>query len=263
MPGEHLLMHIRTRKAFTLIELLVVIAIIAILAAILFPVFAQAREKARAAHCASNMKQIMTGVRMYAQDYDEQSPEFWAYAGATHVITWMEMIHPYVADTEVFICASAPRAVSAYTPGCVAAPSRVASSYVWPSWVRYSAYTWQPGLQMFAGFPTPRRSLCVNPWDECRGTETVAYPAEAAFLLEGHVINYNTAASPFGSACTTGYSTDASNRNFYRHNEGMNIAYCDGHVKWVNGRRFNGDNTAWAQYGGARYPQSPHMRVGN
>ena len=62
------------RRGFTLIELLVVIAIIAILAAILFPVFAQAREKARQTACVSNMKQIGIGVTMYAQDYDEKMP---------------------------------------------------------------------------------------------------------------------------------------------------------------------------------------------
>src|SRR5258707_10293439 len=63
------------RRAFTLIELLLVIAIIAILAAILFPVFAQARDKARQASCLSNMKQIGMGAMMYSQDYDEIMPE--------------------------------------------------------------------------------------------------------------------------------------------------------------------------------------------
>ena len=67
------------KRAFTLIELLVVIAIIAILAAILFPVFAQARDKARQASCLSNMKQQGLAVHMYAQDYDEMVPPWWDY----------------------------------------------------------------------------------------------------------------------------------------------------------------------------------------
>ena len=71
--------HSRTRLAFTLIELLVVIAIIAILAAILFPVFAQARESARQTVCTSNVRQIGLAVRMYVQDYDENFPIFYAY----------------------------------------------------------------------------------------------------------------------------------------------------------------------------------------
>src|SRR5207302_5942836 len=69
-----------SRTAFTLIELLVVIAIIAILAAILFPVFAQAREKARQANCLSNFKQIGLGVMMYVQDWDETYPTSRLYA---------------------------------------------------------------------------------------------------------------------------------------------------------------------------------------
>jgi prepilin-type N-terminal cleavage/methylation domain-containing protein/prepilin-type processing-associated H-X9-DG protein len=81
----------RQQKGFTLIELLVVIAIIAILAAILFPVFAQAREKARQITCVSNEKQISLGVSMYVQDYDETYPIAWSQQGA-----WFETVDPYI-----------------------------------------------------------------------------------------------------------------------------------------------------------------------
>jgi len=84
---------------FTLIELLVVIAIIAILAAILFPVFAQAREKARASSCLSNEKQMGLGLMMYVQDYDESLPLHQAYYGGIRH-TWADMIYPYIKNGE-------------------------------------------------------------------------------------------------------------------------------------------------------------------
>ena len=106
---------------FTLIELLVVIAIIAILAAILFPVFAQARESARTASCLSNVKQISLGIMMYVQDYDEkfcpaQYPTTGSQAGkpdqpwniTQNIYTdWAHLIYPYVKNTQIFHCPTA------------------------------------------------------------------------------------------------------------------------------------------------------------
>jgi len=92
------------RRGFTLIELLVVIAIIAILAAILFPVFARAREKARQTACLSNVKQIGLGLLMYAQDYDEKMP--FHCGGWGWVICWAEAIAPYTKNAQIQRCPS-------------------------------------------------------------------------------------------------------------------------------------------------------------
>ena len=88
------------RKGFTLIELLVVIAIIAILAAILFPVFARARERARQSTCLSNCKQIAMGLTMYAQDYDEIIPHYAIEDPAAPglYIYWPTLIYPYTKN---------------------------------------------------------------------------------------------------------------------------------------------------------------------
>src|SRR5690242_1981973 len=88
------------RAGFTLIELLVVIAIIAILAAILFPVFAQARESARESSCLSNLKQLATAMMMYSQDYDERYPV------NGNQVYWMDLLQPYVKNSRVFNCPS-------------------------------------------------------------------------------------------------------------------------------------------------------------
>jgi prepilin-type N-terminal cleavage/methylation domain-containing protein/prepilin-type processing-associated H-X9-DG protein len=105
-----------SRRAFTLIELLVVIAIIAVLAAILFPVFAQAREKARMSACVSNMRQLGSALMMYVQDYDETYP---CIRFRDREYVWRNAIQPYLKNTDVLACPANPRARD-----CAPDPSR-------------------------------------------------------------------------------------------------------------------------------------------
>jgi prepilin-type N-terminal cleavage/methylation domain-containing protein/prepilin-type processing-associated H-X9-DG protein len=108
------------RQGFTLIELLVVIAIIAILAAILFPVFATARETARKTSCLSNMKQLALAVKMYSQDYDETKVPcfFWDFPGGRdNQYTWRGLVSPYVKDKAIFICPNLRRVAGTQNSG--------------------------------------------------------------------------------------------------------------------------------------------------
>ena len=112
------------RRGFTLIELLVVIAIIAILAAILFPVFAKAREKARQSSCLSNFKQIGLAILQYAQDYDEKmvnewydaaAPFSWEWCNTGDYTNYQDYVMPYIKNSQVFICPSSSRTAEAAT----------------------------------------------------------------------------------------------------------------------------------------------------
>ncbi len=124
-------LHQNRRAAFTLIELLVVIAIIAILAAILFPAFARARESARRSSCLNNFKQIGLGMMQYSQDYDETLPRF-SHGGGYNGFTgygaggddgarWADMIYPYIKSTQVFDCPSGTKTLTPYNRGAIAA----------------------------------------------------------------------------------------------------------------------------------------------
>ncbi len=109
------------KTGFTLIELLVVIAIIAILAAILFPVFARARENARRASCMSNMKQIGLGVMQYLQDYDERyMPDH---------EEWVNAVQPYIKSQQIFRCPSLAESVNDFSPALASIDDRPNADY--------------------------------------------------------------------------------------------------------------------------------------
>jgi prepilin-type N-terminal cleavage/methylation domain-containing protein/prepilin-type processing-associated H-X9-DG protein len=270
------------RKGFTLIELLVVIAIIAILAAILFPVFTEARENARKTQCLSNMKQLLTGFQMYNTDYG-QMPYYWySPRGDGIFISWMEMIHPYLKNEQIFLCPSGPTLPAAYYDGCRGAPTRVVSHYTWAAWLYFDYYDWYSTI-MFAGFPVPCKStdpvtgsICASPvrncptrrpWSACVSMDQVSSPANSALLVEGFFISYFTPyaeqTTKFGSACVIGLDPDENNKNINRHRKGGNVGFVDGHVRWMPNRLLHRDNSAQYRYGGTTYPLGRYFQVQN
>lgn len=172
------------KHGFTLIELLVVIAIISILAAILFPVFAKAREKARQAACQSNLKQIGNAIAMYAQDYDETLPQ-----NTSGGFYFDQLLAPYVAGknmSQTFIC---------------------------PSKTKTETYQeWSYGFnQEFA----------------IKSLAKIEEPASKGIVVDHQVRSFYSDAKYVDP--TVG---DGSTRVAYRHNDGLNIVFVDGHVLW-------------------------------
>jgi len=205
-----------------LIELLVVIAIIAILAAILFPVFAQAREKARQASCMSNQKQIATAVLMYAQDYDE------TFAPSAYLvlpgIVWSvyDLMTPYLKNVDILKCPS-------YTPG-VDWPSRLALLRVRAAGTfQFTGYI--PNLGLFGDV------LCgVKPAvTPVTSMASLSRPTDTIMFFDGYMkrgfLDYNNFLA------------------WARHSEGVVVNYADGHTKW---HRWNGIPNGGTTPAGAR-----------
>jgi len=188
------------KSGFTLIELLVVIAIIAILAAILFPVFAQAREKARQTSCLSNNKQYATAILMYTQDYDETIPMS-VYPTATGVVTFYLAIDPYVKNKQVATCPSDTKAMKLVD----------FFGFVAPNTPEYTAYGANLDLFITNGFGAP----IVSP----PTLASTPRPAETVMTYDANVT--------FGAAQDRVVSVQP------RHNETFVANYVDGHAKSI------------------------------
>ncbi len=226
----------RIRQAFTLIELLVVIAIIAILAAILFPVFARARENARRASCMSNLKQVGLAMMQYTQDYDERYPS--GLPATWRGIGWAGMIYPYAKSAEVFVCPDNDN------PGNVALGTRAISfAFAQPLANTNLAQTDESARQvMFTEVSYAGNVNYTSP------TEAGDYHSPADFgdnliwLTAGGVSQccVTQAGGKYQTHRTgqfsdvTGTNTNSNNRveNVPRHFDGANYLLADGHVKW-------------------------------
>lgn len=192
-------------KGFTLIELLVVIAIIAILASILFPVFARARENARRASCMSNVKQLALATLMYTQDYDEKLPPSYAQGAPASMDWWGPIIQPYVTSIQVYFCPSdsSQTQSKAYDPASV--------SYGW----NYDFLQLAPLGDYLHG-----------------GVSIASINAVSQTVLLGDSNGQLTATTP--PAPSNRYIIYPNNvyAPVARHLGGVNMAFVDGHVKW-------------------------------
>ena len=223
------------KNAFTLIELLVVIAIIAILAAILFPVFAQAREKARQTACLSNMKQIGTAVMMYTQDYDETYVSNYLFGPPTYTFMtrwwWGELLYPYTKNAGVFLCPSdeAKRPVEQSIPNPMVPKYSYAMNRV-TGWANAASKD-KKGVLMSSKNPQPTG---FGVGDRGSSVAEVAEPADTIMIADMILrsSNLSSAIQPqFWQDQQLDYAQAQRIPN--RHSDGFCAVFADGHAKWM------------------------------
>jgi len=204
----------RANTGFTLIELLVVIAIIAILAAILFPVFATAREKARSISCLSNMKQLGTATYLYIQDYDETFP---LDGHSTNEDSWVFNLDAYIKNKQILRCPS-DTSTNWYP--------RPAGDFTAARFTSYGTNMWMAPLLAGDTSTTHGYTRLVS----ISSPASTIYSAEMAKnITEDHF------EAPWWRPDNTDYvyDTPGTNLDYTRHQGGSNYFFCDGHAKWM------------------------------
>lgn len=202
----------RYARAFTLIELLVVIAIIAILAAILFPVFAQAREAARRTACASNLKNLATATLMYTSDHDEQLP-LAAYALPNFAfVTWHDLLDPYARNQQIWLCPSSP--LRKTDQG-----GKATTHFGYN--VRYLT-TIRPDFSNASGHTAVSLAAVTAP------SETLLLADAAASISQSWCGDDGKFLLPPSAA-----NAHCWGRPSHLHQQGANLAWLDGHMKWM------------------------------
>ncbi len=234
------------KKGFTLIELLVVIAIIAILAAILFPVFSRAREQARKTTCLSSMKQLGQAIQMYIQDWDERFPLLgcWGCGGGANANDPMFSVHakiqPYLKNITVYDCPSADTSdvVAQGNLGRMRNPlDRYLGSMGWPCPVEWAGHWIDVGFNYwivaFWDFSYIKRGGGGIP--PIGGIPLSAMPTPAETVVAGDSVTMHGCAPQvvWANACGAQCYPDRQTDENARHTGGSNLVFADGHAKWL------------------------------